>query len=128
METFALFAILSLLSETTPSESLEVLQYRFPPREVAKEAMNFNRAYRLHLVSRQVYELHNFWDIQDAITETDYLYHCWDWLHAAQKGEGRDEKYWMTSFMELKKRIGEEQFRLGIMPPNVPYNRFSYAN
>jgi hypothetical protein len=127
MDTMA-FALLSIAFASPQEQPIEVLQYRFPPKEIASEAMKFNRAYRVHLTARQVYELHNYWEIQEAITETDYLFHCWDWLAAGQGGEGRDESYWRTSFERLKELIGDEAFNAGRMPPNVPYHRFSYIN
>jgi hypothetical protein len=127
MDTVAL-ALLSFTFALPQEQPIEVLQYRFPSKEVAEEAMKFNRAYRLHLQTRQTMELHNFWEIQEAIAETDYLYHCWDWLNASQGGEGRDENYWKTAFERLRELIGDEAFYLGRMPPNVPYQRFSYIN
>ena len=99
---------------------------RFPPREMAKQAMEFNRAYRLHVQDRQMMELHNFWYWQEVLEETDYLYHCHDWLHAAQNGEGRDETYWIISLQRLKELIGNDAYNAGVMPPNVPVHRFSY--
>ncbi len=101
---------------------------RFPPREISRQAMQFNRAYRLHAQSRQMMELHNWQYWQEVITETDYLYHCWDWLHAAQGGEGRDETYWTASLKRLKELIGEDAYNAGTMPPNVPVNRFTYVD
>ena len=111
-----------LLSADPPLSDRE----RFPPKEAAKQAMEFNRAYRLHLQSRQCLELHRWWDYQEAITETDYLFHAWDWLNAAQGGEGRGEDYWRLSLSRLKELIGDEAYHAGIMPPNVPMWRFQY--
>lgn len=117
----ASFLILSTESPLTDRE-------RFPPREIARQAMQFNRAYRQHVLGRQMMELHNWWYWQEVITETDYLYHCWDWLHAAQGGEGRDEHYWNTSLKRLRELIGDDAYHAGVMPPNVPMWRFAYAD
>lgn len=128
MDTLSLAILSFVLSQPAEIEPIESLQSRFVPREAAFEAIKFNRAYRLHLQGRQAMELHNFWEIQEALTETDYLFHCWDWLHAAQRGEGREEPYWRESFKRLKELIGDEAFNAGQMPPNVPLNRFAYTN
>lgn len=101
---------------------------RFPPREIARSALQFNRAYRLHVQGRQMFEQHNWWYWQEVITETDYLFHCWDWLHAAQGGEGRDENYWRASLRRLRELIGDENYSAGVMPPNVPMWRFGYMD
>lgn len=120
------FLLISYLS-LTPAPCLSDRD-RFPPREIAKQAMEFNRAYRLHIQSRQVLELHNWWYWQEALTENDYLFHCWDWLHAAQGGEGRDEGYWRLSLQHLREMIGDEAYCAGTMPPNVPSWRFQYVH
>ena len=117
-----MFATVALLVLTTPPALAD--RDRFPPREVARQAMQFNRAYRSHLLHQQAMQLHRWEEWQEAITETDYLFHCWDWLHAVQGGEGRDEAYWLRSLERLKELIGEEAYAAGQMPPNVPLHRF----
>lgn len=101
---------------------------RFPMRELAREAMQFNRAYRRHVENRQAFELHNWWYWQEVLTETDYLYHTWDWLHAAQGGEGRDEVYWRHSLLRLRELLGDEAYFTGVMPPAAPVWRFRYVD
>lgn len=119
--------LMSHLLLTPPEPGLYDRQ-RFPPREAAFQAIQFNRAYRLHLQNRQMMELHNWWHWQEALNETDYLFHCWDWLHAAQGGEGREETYWRSSLQRLRELIGEDAYNAGTMPPNVPTWRFHYMN
>lgn len=97
---------------------------RFPPREVAYEAMVLNRAYRRHVETRRWTSLHerDYW--ATVLQETDYLFHCWDWLHAAQGGEGRDQQYWQYALKRLRDLLGEDAYHAGQMPPAVPLWRF----
>ena len=100
---------------------------RFPSCDSCRAAMQFNRAYRLHLQSRQVFEIHRHWELEEIIVETDYLYHCWDWLCAAQGGEGRDETYWLLALKRVQELIGSDAYNAGYMPPNVPFKHFGYV-
>ena len=97
---------------------------RFPPAMIAKSNLKFNLGYQDYIKLRLAYEIHNqdYW--WEALQETEYLYCCWDWLHAAQEGEGRDEEYWKKSLGRLKGLIGEGNFAAGGMPPPVPIWRF----
>ena len=115
--------VLASLLIFSPQPSL-MERVRFPPREIACEAMKFNRAYRRHVEERQALELHHWWYWQEVIGETDYLYHCWDWLHAAQGGEGRDEDYWRRSLQRLHELLGDDAYFQGVMPPPAPLWRF----
>lgn len=101
---------------------------RFPPAQVAADALRFNRAYRRHVEVRRWTFLHQreYWDT--VLAEIDYLYHCWDWLHAAQRGEGRDEIYWRYSLKRLRGLIGEDAYNEGSMPPPVPLWRFGWLD
>lgn len=97
---------------------------RFPPQPVAAGAMQLNRAYRKQVERWRWSQLHQqeYWD--QVLQETDYLYHCWDWLHAAQGGEGRDDAYWRYSLHRLRDLVGEPAYQAGAMPPPVPIWRF----
>ena len=97
---------------------------RFPPQEAAYEAMQFNRRYRKWVAAQRWRQLHEaeYWD--HVLAETDYLFQCWDWLHAAQGGEGRDEEYWSESLERLRKLLGDEAYFAGAMPPPAPLWRF----
>lgn len=86
--------------------------------------MEFNRAYRCYAEQRWAYDFHRREEWMEATQETDYLYCCWDWLHAAQRGEGRDAWYWMKSFRRVRQLIGEDAYQRGVMPPAVPVWRF----
>jgi hypothetical protein len=124
MPTTILDAIvwLAVLSPCEPP--LEAELWRFPPRAVARQAMEFNREYRRHVEGRWWMESHNRDHWGEVLRETDYLFHCWDWLCAAQGGEGRDEEYWRRSLREVRRRIGEEAYWAGQMPPAAPVWRF----
>jgi hypothetical protein len=101
---------------------------RFPPRHEAADALRLNRTYRQQVECWRWTYSHqrDYWEA--VLHETDYLYHCWDWLHAAQGGEGRDEPYWRHSLTELRALLGESAFQAGSMPPPVPLWRFRRMN
>lgn len=99
---------------------------RFPPRHVAFQAMRFNRAYYDYVKARQGLEFHRWGEWQEIVDETDALFSAWDWLHAAQEGEGRNEEYWRLSLRRVRERIGCAAYHAGQMPPPVPIWRFRY--
>src|SRR5262249_46724784 len=45
--------------------------YRFPPRSVVSDMLAFNRAYRQHLEDRKCVDLPHWWELHEAIQETD---------------------------------------------------------
>lgn len=103
---------------------------RFPPREICREAMAFNRAFKADLQARMAWYCgdaeRSAWFI-DAIAETDAAFYTWDWAHAMQGGEGRGEEYWRTALQRVKDAIGDEAYGAGRMPANVPMWAFSYV-
>jgi hypothetical protein len=96
-----------------------------PSREVAyacmADAARFRRLAEHQLHYGPCHE-RAFW--YATVQEAAYLYHCWDWLHAAQGGEGRDERYWRQSLATLRDLIGPDNYHAGAMPPPVPVWRF----
>lgn len=120
-------ALLAPLDATPPLSDRD----RFPPREVVRQAMQFNQAFAAHcLLQMQFYQSDKdrwgYW--AQAYSETRYLFHCYDWLHAAQGGEGRDETYWRTSLCHLREMIGRDMYSAGTMPPCVPFRYFYYVD
>ena len=99
---------------------------RFPSREMCREAMAFNRAFVHHLEGKMLIEEWRWEYYREAIQETNKFFHCYDWLHAAQGGEGRDEQYWRHSLWVLREHIDWEAFYAGTMPPTVPFRYFSF--
>jgi hypothetical protein len=96
---------------------------RFPDRRVAAEMIQFNRAYRSSLASRQSAEADRLEDLAEAARETDRLYHVWD---AAR--DARCDYYHVTvrrqALKKLKGMLGDEDYAKGALPPNVPVWRF----
>src|SRR5579859_5543313 len=118
------FEVLLLLCCDPPLSDCE----RFPPRPTAAAALEFNRAYHEHVECRRTLELHRWWDWQDTLTETDYLYHCWSALSAARGGDGEDEETRRAGLRRLRELLGDEAYYQGAMPPCVPVWRFWSLN
>lgn len=97
---------------------------RFPPRSVVSDMLAFNRAYRQHLENRQSVDLARWWDLREAIQETDRLYQVWDTVRDA-----RCEYYYVTvrrqALKRLRDALGPQRFYAGNLPPNVPVWRFT---
>jgi hypothetical protein len=96
---------------------------RFPAREVVNEFIRFNRAYRKHLETRQVWEADRADVIRIVMAETDRLYRVWDAIRDA-----RCEFYYITvrrqALQRLRDLIGPEAYAIGELPPHVPDSRF----
>jgi hypothetical protein len=120
----AVFEVLLLLS---PEPALSDAE-RFPPRTCAASALEFNRAYREHAENSQAFEVRNWWEWHDVLTETDYLYNCWSALAAAQGAEGEDEGTRRAALQRLHELLGDEAYYQGAMPPSVPGWRFWCTN
>jgi len=101
---------------------------RFPPREVACQAIQFNRAYRRSVAARQRWELHHWWYWQEVLDETDWLYRCWDNLYTAEGGEGDDEESRRQSLRRLRELLGDDAYYGGRMPPAAPFWRFTWID
>lgn len=99
---------------------------RFPDRRTVNDLIRFNRAYRKHLETRQVWEADRADAIRAAVLETDRLYRVWDSVRDA-----RCEFYYVTvrrqALKKLKDLIGDDAYALGELPPYVPEWRFSEA-
>jgi hypothetical protein len=119
-----LFEVLLLIAPDPPLTDCD----RFPPRPVAAAAMEFNRSYHRHVLLQQGIAMHHWWDWQDTLTETEYLYHCWEALSAAQGAEGNDCDTRRQGLERLRELLGEEAYYQGVMPPSVPVWRFLVVN
>ena len=99
---------------------------RFPDRRAVNDLIRFNRAYRKHLETRQVWEADRADAIRAAVLETDRLYRVWDAVRDA-----RCEFYYVTvrrqALKKLKEMIGDDAYSLGELPPYVPEWRFREA-
>src|SRR5271156_6853054 len=51
---------------------------RFPERTAVNELLSFNRAFKQHIEVRQPGEPGRSWELREAVTEIDHLYHVWD--------------------------------------------------
>jgi hypothetical protein len=100
---------------------------RFPDRATISHLLAFNRAYRAHLDSRQSVELVHWWDLREAIQETDRLYQVWDTIRDA-----RCEYYYVPfrrqALKRLRETLGPEAYYTGNLPPHVPLWRFACAD
>jgi hypothetical protein len=98
--------------------------YRFPNRGAVNELVRFNRAFRKHLDQRQQLEADRVDTLRAVMWETDRLYQVWDSVRDA-----RCEFYYVTvrrnALKKLRDLIGEEAYRKGQLPPNVPTWRFN---
>ncbi|HXG10455.1 MAG TPA: hypothetical protein VNK04_11900 [Gemmataceae bacterium] len=96
---------------------------RFPDRAVVSELLAFNRAYRQHLDTCLTVELVHWWELREALQETDRLYQVWDTVRDA-----RCDYYYVTvrrqALKRLREMLGEEAYYSGTLPPHVPIWRF----
>lgn len=97
---------------------------RLPDRQTVNELIQFNRAYRKHLETRQLWETDRAGLIREAVTETDRLYKVWDAVQDA-----RCDFYYITvrrqALLKLKELIGPEAYATCDLPPPVPDWRFN---
>jgi hypothetical protein len=100
---------------------------RFPDRAAVGELLTFNRSYRQHLDNCQAVEMVHWWELREALQETDRLYHVWDTVRDA-----RCEYYYVTVRRQALKRlrdlVGEEAYYSGQLPPHVPVWRFRWID
>jgi hypothetical protein len=96
---------------------------RFPDRSTISDMLAFNRAYRQSLDSRVSVELVHWWELQEAVQESDRLYQIWDLVRDA-----RCDYYYVTvrrqALKRLRDMIGPEAYYSGTLPPYVPVWRF----
>lgn len=97
--------------------------HRFPDRAVISELLTFNRSYRQHLDSLMAVELVKWWELREALQESDRLYQVWDTIRDA-----RCDYYYVTvrrqALKRLREMLGEEAYASGTLPPHVPVWRF----
>lgn len=103
-----------------PSTPLLHERDRFPDQATARENLEIARTYREYLRCKMMGApswQHSYW--MEQYTRSNWIYQCWDWLHAAQGGEGRDQSYWRRSLYRLRELLGPEAYHAGRMP-NIP--------
>jgi hypothetical protein len=96
---------------------------RFPDRSAISDFLAFNRSYRQHIDSRQSLEPTHWWELNEALQETDRLYHIWDTVRDA-----RCDYYYVNvrrqALKRLRELLGEQAYYSGCLPPHVPIWRF----
>jgi hypothetical protein len=96
---------------------------RFPGRELACEMLSFNRAYHSHITLRRDGAGKIRAELDEAIAETEHLYHVWDLVRDA-----RSECYYVSvrrhALAALREAIGPGDYYRGALPPHVPVWRF----
>jgi hypothetical protein len=96
---------------------------RFPDRALVNELLSFNRAYRQHLDNRQGMDGAAWWELREAIHETDRLYGIWDTVRDA-----RCDYYYVTvrrqALAKLRDLVGFRAYSSGAIGPHVPVWRF----
>jgi hypothetical protein len=96
---------------------------RFPDRSTVGDLLAFNRTYRQHLEARQALDQARWWELNEALQETDQLYQVWDNVRDA-----RCDFYHVTmrrhALKRLRDLIGPEAYGCGCLPPHVPIWRF----
>lgn len=97
--------------------------YRFPDRDIIHDLLSFNRSYRQHLETRMTIETVRWWELHEALQETDRLYYIWDSVR-----EARCHHSYITSrrhaLKRLRELLGDEAYFAGTMPSHVPIWRF----
>jgi hypothetical protein len=97
---------------------------RFPDRALVNELLAFNRSYRQHLDNRQSLEQSSWWELREAVQETERLYIIWDTVRDA-----RCDYYYVTvrrqALKKLRETVGEADYWSGRLPPHVPVWRFA---
>lgn len=95
-----------------------------PERKLVNDLVQFNRAYRKHLVEKHLLEQDRAGLYEEVMIECDQLYKVWDAVRDA-----RCEFYYITvrrqALIRLKQMLGEEDYRNVNLPPNVPTWRFN---
>jgi hypothetical protein len=96
---------------------------RFPERSTISDMLAFNRSYKQNLDNRLAVEAVRWWELQEAVQETDRLYQVWDLVRDA-----RCDYYYVTvrrqALKRLRDMIGQEAYYSGNLPPYVPLWRF----
>ncbi len=94
---------------------------RFPCKQVARANMDFANRHIEWLKAWQTID--DSPEVQEWLIEACELQDCWWALHFAWVRPTR-----ACDMDNLRKRIGEENYRLGRMPAPVPMVRFAHRN
>jgi hypothetical protein len=113
-------AVLPLIAcacpEPPPLADLE----RFPPAEVVRLQLEFNRAVQEYLELRLAVAPHHGEALSAALGDTRRLHAAWDLLGDAQN-TAFDEDYRRSCLDKLRDRLDFPAYSHGAMPPAVPY-------
>jgi hypothetical protein len=97
---------------------------RFPDRRLVHDMLAFNRNYRQHLEACQALEVTYWWELHEAIQETERLFRIWDLVR-----DSRCELYYINvrrgALKRLRETLGETAYLNGQLPPHVPIWRFA---
>jgi hypothetical protein len=122
-----LLSCLVVIAAYTPPDCRLDDRLRFPPQTVAVTNLRLARAHRCWLESSVPLSSHRYESWREACRDAKWCYDCWDWLNAAQGGEGRGPDYWRFSLRRLRELIGEQAYAEGRMPPPIPLWWFAEA-
>ena len=92
---------------------------RLPPRSLACQCVDVNRAFRQQASEKEVFEADRSQDYRRVVQETDQLYDAWDAIRDATC-----EYYFINirreALMRLRDQLGEESYQAGQWPPYLP--------
>jgi len=92
---------------------------RLPTEDMIQQMIDFNRAHLAWLRAQQELQPRRYWEIQDAVVETEQAYAVWDLMRDARR-----ECYYLTvrrrTLQTLREQLGYEAYYSGQYPPPVP--------
>lgn len=98
-----------------------------PSREMADDALSFNRAYQQDLWARdRIDALHRHW-IRGVMQENDKLYWVWNHIRNAQSGHNHVTLR-RQALKSLRELIGVQAYYSGRVPASVPMWSIPYAD
>ena len=96
---------------------------RFPNQEICQNNMAFNREYLKYLEAESLLRTWQFDWYQNAISETQQLYHIWEAMNYIQS-DGYFVAGKRQALQDLKDKLGDAAYHAGWVPPCVPVWRF----
>jgi len=91
---------------------------RFPPPDVVRHALSFNRACYYSFRAQQAVRLHRWQEYHEAPYYLDTAWIAWNALDSCQSLWDPDRDDYLIT---LRTALGDEAFFTGRMPPPVPY-------
>ena len=114
------FSCLLFVAALTPPDCRLEDRERFPSRAEAYAGLQLAREHRRWHEQQFPLATWRLCEWRECGRDARWCFDCWDWLHAAQQGEGRGPDYWLYSLRRLRTLIGEEAYQAGRLPPPVP--------